>query len=83
MDSEAAFRSGDGVWVVQHGEGAPQYGLVVEAATEPGILLVTTADEHVSYNILLPSGLRNILAYRVFATRESALEWAGKQLPHL
>jgi len=83
MELEAAFRSGDGVWVVQHGEGAPQYGLVVKVVTEPGILLVTTTDEHVSYDILLPSGLRNILAHRVFATREAALEWAGKQLPHL
>jgi hypothetical protein len=34
----------------------------------------------VSYTILLPSGLRNILGHRVFATREEAVAWGGKRL---
>lgn len=73
MYSEAEFRSGDGVWVLTHLDHTPEYGIVVDVVTDPGILLVTTAEEVVSYNILLPSGLRNIPAHQVFSTRDSAL----------
>lgn len=37
MNSEVTFRSGDGVWALPHGMTVPEFGIVVDVVTDPGI----------------------------------------------
>ena len=83
MELETAFRSGDGVWALGHGMSVPEYGIVVEVDVRryAGTLVAKPDNPvDVSYTILLPSGLRNILGHRVFATREEAVRWGSNRL---